>query len=136
MKTSIQFRKVVNRGVTLIELTVVICILLLLVTGSIISVNYYRNWQRGLAAGEDLKEVYSAQRMYLAEHPTVLVTDLTADLIIPYLPDGAAELPTVEGLKGEALTIDITTSPPTFMDGGVIYDPSGSPTDNLWDAGR
>ncbi|SHK33054.1 prepilin-type N-terminal cleavage/methylation domain-containing protein [Rubritalea squalenifaciens DSM 18772] len=136
MKTPTQFRHFKCKGVTLIELTIVILILLLLVSSAFLGVGYFRDWQKGVAASEDLKEVYAAQRLYLSEHPTVLVTDLTKEKVVPYLPDGAADFPVVKGLDDQTLTIDITKSPPVFMDGGTVYDPSGSTTDNLWDAGK
>lgn len=136
MKTS-TFRKASSRkGVTLIEMTIVIALVLMLVTGAFLSIGYYQDWQKGLSAGEDIKKVYSAQRQYLAENPTKLVADLKDDDIKPFMPDGTGAFPAVEGLGGEVLTYDISKSPPVFMNGGAVYDPSGSPTDNLWDAGK
>lgn len=136
MKTSTFHQSPLKKGVTLIEMTIVIALVLMLVTGAFLSVGYYQNWQKGLSAGEDIKKVYSAQRQYLAENPTKIVADLKDDDIKPFMPDGTGVFPTVEGLGGEALTIDITVSPPVYKNGGTVYDPSGSSTDNLWDAGK
>ena len=122
-----------RKGVTLIELSLVIGIILILVSTSSIGISFYKDWQKGLAAGEDLKAVYQAQKLFLADNPTTLVADIKVADITPYLPNNMAAIPTITGLDGVARTITITVSPPV-IDGG--YDPS-SPNDNsLWDAGK
>lgn len=124
-------------GFTLIEMTVVILVLLsLLGTGLFVSTQYTQ-WQLGRTASEELRSVYSAQRLFLADNPTVAVADITADDIIPYLTSRANALPTVESLEGEQLTIRVNVSPPVISDGsGGVYDPSGKSLDSLWDVGE
>lgn len=127
----------VRSGFTLVEMTVVIMVLLtLLGTGLYVS-QQYGNWQLGRAAGESLRTVYAAQRMYLADNPTAVVANITSAQVIPYLPSRATTLPTVKSLKGATLTIRVNVSPPNINNGsGGIYDPSGSPTDSQWDVGQ
>lgn len=124
-------------GFTLLELTVVILVLMtLLGTGMFVSTQY-SEWKLGRAASEDLRSVYAAQRMFLADHPTTLVTNITAPNIIPYLANRSMVLPTVESLDGSTLNIKVNISPPTIDDGnGGVYDPSGKPNDSLWDVGK
>ncbi|MFT3992178.1 MAG: type II secretion system protein [Luteolibacter sp.] len=125
-----------RKGVTLLEMTVVIMIMLTLIGMSMFSFRKYTEWQKGRAAGESLREVYTAQRMYLADNPTTPVADLNDALLIPYLPNNAAALPVVQSLVNTNLTISVTSSPPVFLDGDTVYDPSGSTTDSLWDVGE
>lgn len=125
-----------SKGFSLIELTVVISIMLLLTGATFLGVKAYSNWQKGLDAGESLKKIYTAQKLYLAQHPTKAVTSITEADVINYMPDGSTALPTAEGLDGETLTIDVTTSPPVFNNGADVYDPSGNLNDNLWDTGK
>lgn len=125
-----------RRGLTLIEITVVIVILLTLIGLSVFAVNGYRDSQLAFEATQKLRAVYNAQRTYLSEHPTEQVSTLTDADIIPYLSDDSNALPTVEGLDGVTYTIRVTDSPPVIVDSsGAIYDPSGSPDDGLWDLG-
>lgn len=125
------------KGFTLVEMTVVILVLLTLVGVGLGVSGQYGKWQLGRAAAEDLRFVYSAQRMFLSDNPTVLVEDITAADVIPYLANRATELPTVKSLDGAIFTIDPSVSPPTVVDGsGGVYDPSGSSTDLLWDVGE
>ena len=94
-------------------------------------------WKLGREAGETLRTVYSAQRMFLADNPTKLVGDITAANLIPYLPNNATAMPTVKSLTGASLSIMVNVSPPVINAGsGVVYDPSGSSTDSLWDVGK
>ena len=122
-----------RKGVTLIELSLVIGIIIILVSTSSIGISFYKDWQKGLAAGEDLKAVYQAQKLFLADNPTTLVAAIEASDITPYLPSGMAAIPTITGLDGVARTITITVSPPVINGG---YDPSSSNDDSLWDAGK
>ncbi len=125
-----------RRGVTLIEMTVVIVVLMTLIGASIYAVGGYKEWKLGAAAAVDLRKVYNAQRTYLAENPTETVASLTAAKVIPYLSDGAASLPTVEALDGTEYTIKVNKSPPVVIDAaGTTYDPSDDPEDGLWDVG-
>lgn len=126
-----------KRAFTLLEMTIVILVLLLLVKVGLSSSNKLDQWKLGRAASETLRTVYSAQRMYLADNPTANVTSLTSALILPYLPNNAATMPTVKSLTGTTLSILVNVSPPFINAGsGVRYDPSGSFTDSLWDVGE
>lgn len=130
-----------KKAFTLLEMTIVIMVLLIL-----ISIGFYSNtklteWKRGRTASEDVRSVYSAQRMYLADNPTATLTALSnADataLILPYLPNNVTVMPTVESLTGAQLSIRVNVSPPYVDAGdGSRYDPSGSFTDSLWDVGQ
>lgn len=125
-----------NKGFTLLEMTVVLSVLLtLLGTGLFVS-KQFGNWQLGRAAAEELRTVYAAQRMFLSDNPTALVTSITTSQIIPYLPSRATVMPTVKSLTGATLSIRVNVNPPNINNGsGGIYDPSGSTNDSLWDVG-
>jgi prepilin-type N-terminal cleavage/methylation domain-containing protein len=124
------------RGFTLIEMSVVICVLVALMSTGIYFTTKISEWQAGKEAAEQLRGVYAAQRMYLADHPTTAVTSLTAANIIPYLPNNPGAMPTVLSLDDEELGINVAVSPPVLTLGGATYDPSGSPGDSLWDVGE
>lgn len=122
---------------TLLEMTVVILVLLALIRVGFVSTKKMTEWRLGRSASETLRSVYAAQRMYLADNPTVAVTSLTSALILPYMPNNVTVMPTVTSLSGTALSIIVTVSPPIINSGtGVAYDPSGSTTDSLWDVGK
>jgi hypothetical protein len=94
-------------------------------------------WKLGRTASEALRAVYTAQRMYLADNPTVSVSDIASADLIPYMPNNAPTIPTVKSLTGTDLTIILNVSPPVINAGsGVTYDPSGSNQDSLWDVGE
>jgi hypothetical protein len=94
-------------------------------------------WKLGRAASETLRQVYTAQRMFLADNPTRLVSAITNTDVIPYLPGNATSLPTVKSLTGADLGILVNVSPPVINAGsGVPYDPSGDNRDSLWDVGE
>ncbi|MFC4995464.1 type II secretion system protein [Rubritalea tangerina] len=120
-----------NRGVTLIELTIVIGILILLASSTTIGFNIYQDWKKGLDAGEQIKAVYQAQKLYLADNPTVTVDSITADNLLEYLPDNMDAIPVITGLDGANYEINVNVSPPT-----IDTDFSGTPDDSLWDAGK
>ena len=123
-------------GLTLIELTVVILVLLAMTSLAIYYTGGLDKWNKGKDASEKLRSVHAAQKAFLADNPTVAVSTLTAARIIPYLPSGETSLPTVVSETGAALTIRLTVSPPVLLDGGgVVYDPSGNSNDGLWDVG-
>jgi type II secretory pathway pseudopilin PulG len=124
------------RGATLIEMSIVICVLLALMSTGLYFGSKISEWQAGKEAAEQLRGVYAAQRMYLADHPTTPVANLNAALITPYLPNNPGAMPTILSLDDEALDINVTVSPPVLTLGGVAYDPSGSASDSLWDAGK
>ncbi len=126
-----------EKGFTLLEMTVVIMVLLALIGGGLFVSKQYGNWQMGRTASEDLRSVYAAQRMYLADNPTAVVSNITASQIIPYLANRSTSLPTVKSLTGATLNIRVNVTPPNINDGsGGVYDPSGSTTDSLWDVGQ
>ncbi len=126
-----------KRGLTLVEMSLVILLLLSLAGGSLYFGGKIGEWRRGREAAETLRTVHAAQRMFLSDNPTVAVSAITAEQLIPYLPRGMTAMPTVTSLDGEELGINITVSPPVVDAGdGVAYDPSGSPNDGLWDIGR
>lgn len=131
-----RLRAKMKRGLTLIEMTVVIVILIVLVGMSMFAVNGYREWQVASEATQKLRMIYNAQRTYLAEHPTTDVADVEAADIIPYLSDSSAALPIAKDLDGNDLGVMIKESPPYFLDSNdQRYDPSGQPSDGLWDVG-
>lgn len=125
----------VTSGLSLIEITLVISILVALSTVGIVSYQSLSSWRKGKSAGIELRSIYAAQRLYLADHPTKSAEMLETSLILPYLPSGNA-LPKIDSLDGSPLTIRITTMPPVFLSGDTVYDPSGSPGDGLWDVGN
>jgi len=124
------------KAFTLLEMTIVILIMLTLVGIGTYSSSKISEWRKGREAGETLRSVYTAQRMYLAEHPTTAIGDITADLLLPYMRN-VPTMPTIESLDGDQLAIRVNISPPVVdAGGGVVYDPSGSDTDSLWDVGQ
>lgn len=129
--------QVTKKGFTLLEMTVVILVLMTLIGTGLFVSTQYQEWQLGRTASEDLRMVHAAQRQYLADNPTVAVSAITAEMLIPYLTNRAEALPTVKSLEGTTLTIKVNVNPPVINDGsGGVYDPSGSPEDSLWDAGK
>ncbi|MGJ8676827.1 MAG: prepilin-type N-terminal cleavage/methylation domain-containing protein [Akkermansiaceae bacterium] len=127
--------KTFRQGLTLIEMTVVILVILLLVGVSVPSVSAYRQWSIGTQASQSLREIYTAQRTYLAENPTKDVTTIVEGDIIPYLSNGATSLPIIKDVDGTALVVNLAISPPVII-GTDGNDPSGSDTDGLWDLGE
>lgn len=124
------------RGVTLIELTLVILVMLSLAGVSIYFAKGMQKWNRGKDATEKLRTVYAAQKAYLADNPTVAVSSLTSALLIPYLPTGETSIPTVTSDTGTTLSIIVNVSPPVVNNGsGTAYDTSGSSSDGIWDVG-
>jgi prepilin-type N-terminal cleavage/methylation domain-containing protein len=136
MKTSrLTHRKC--RGFTLLEMTVVIMVLLALISTGLFVTRKMDEWRLGREASETLRQVYSAQRMFLADNPTRLVSSIVSADVVPYLPSGASTLPTVKSLTNTNLSIIVNVSPPVINAGsGVTYDPSGSNRDSLWDVGE
>lgn len=122
---------------TLLEMTIVIMVLLALISTGLFVNNKMDEWKLGKQAGETLRTVYAAQRMYLADNPTAAVSSITNSKIIPYLPNQATSMPQVTSLVGTKLNILVNVSPPVINGGnGVTYDPSGSSNDSLWDVGE
>lgn len=124
------------RGVTLIEMTVVIMLILALAGGTLMYFGGTDKWKKGKEASEKLRTVYAAQRAYLADNPTTAVSSLTSDKLVPYLPTGETSIPTVKSETDATFTIKVDVSPPVVVDGsGATYDPSGSSKDGIWDVG-
>lgn len=126
-----------HRAFTLLEMTIVIMVLIALIGTGLFVNRKMDDWKLGREASETLRQVYSAQRMFLAENPTRLVSSLVAADVVPYLPTPSTALPTVKSLAGTNLTIMVNVSPPFINAGsGVPYDPSGDNRDSLWDVGE
>lgn len=126
-----------TRAFTLLEMTIVIMVLIALMGLGLFTSSKMDEWKLGRQASETLRQVYSAQRMYLADNPTASVADLTSALILPYIPGNPVALPTVKSMTGANLSLIVNVSPPVInAGGGVIYDPSGSNMDSLWDVGE
>ncbi|MDQ8190725.1 type II secretion system protein [Roseibacillus persicicus] len=126
-----------SRGLTLIEMTVVILILLSLTGAFFASAGSIGDWQKAKEASSLLREVEVAQIDFLANNPQRAVGTLTVAEVAGYLPGSPTALPTVEDLEGKTLTIDVSVSPPVCRtSGGDVYDPSGSSQDSLWDVGK
>ena len=124
-------------GVTLIELTVVIFMILSIMGATMYFAGNIGSWNKGKEASAALREVYTAQRAYLADNPRKTVAALTGHDLIRYLPSGGSAFPSVEDLNGNTLSYDVTKSPPVLTGGaGGVYDPSGSVSDSLWDEGE
>jgi type II secretory pathway pseudopilin PulG len=122
---------------TLLEMTIVLMVLVALISMGLFTSRKMDEWKMGREASETLRSVYSAQRMYLADNPTVSVANLTSTLIVPYLPNNVTVMPTVKSLTGANLALIVNVSPPVINAGsGATYDPSGSTKDSLWDVGE
>jgi type II secretory pathway pseudopilin PulG len=125
------------KAFTLLETTIVIMVLLALINIGFFASRKMDEWKFGRSASETLRMVYSAQRMYLADNPTVSVANLTSELILPYMTGNPTVMPTVTSLVKTELPIIVNVSPPVINAGsGVAYDPSGSNSDSLWDVGE
>jgi type II secretory pathway pseudopilin PulG len=133
-----------KQALTLLEMTIVIMVLLALVKLGLSATTMMDKWKLGRAASEDLRSVYSAQRMYLADNPLTPVASLVDAMLIPYLPNRGVVAPAtlvaafqpIKAITGANLGFRITQSPPVLVQGAVVYDPSGSATDSLWDVGQ
>ena len=117
------------------ELSVTIAVILILVGAASLGIKPYYAYRDGRQAGEMLRSVKAAQLMYLSDNPSTAVTALTQTLLTPYMPNGT--WPTLPLVNGTAALINCTVFPPVAVltVGGATYDPSGSPTDGLWDVG-
>jgi prepilin-type N-terminal cleavage/methylation domain-containing protein len=121
-------------GFTLVEMTVVISVILVLVGAASLAVKPYYAYRDGRSAGEMLRSVKAAQLLYLADYPSTPVTSLTQALLLPYMPNGT--WPTLPSVNGVVPTISCIVFPPVAVLATTNpYDPSGSPTDGLWDVG-
>ncbi len=126
-----------SNAFTLLEMTIVIMVLLALISIGLLTNNAVKNWQLGREASETLRTVYTAQRLYLSDNPTASVAALTEAMLLPYMPNQPAAMPTVKSLTGATLTIKVTVYPPVVNNSsGGTYDPSGNSKDSLWDVGE
>ena len=123
-------------GLTLIEMTVVILVLLSLTGAFFASAGSIGDWQKAKEASSILRDVEVAQIEFLANNPQRGVDTLTAAEVANYLPGSPTSLPTAVDLDGNTLTISVTVSPPVLLSGSSVYDPSGSSSDSLWDVGK
>jgi type II secretory pathway pseudopilin PulG len=121
---------------TLVEICLVIGLIIALTSFIGLSVVTVRNWQAGKSASLSLQAVYSAQRSFMADHPTAQISTVTKSQLENYLPQGWAAMPVFSGIEGQTLTLDHTVMPPRILDGGVVYDPSGKSDDGIWDLGK
>jgi type II secretory pathway pseudopilin PulG len=122
-------------GLSLVEVTLVIGLMLALAGIFTYSVSSMTDWRRGRDASEKLRAVYMAQKSFLADQPSKSYATFTNEELIPYLPGSPGTMPTQTGKNNEALTINVQVMPPVFKTSSATYDPSGSPTDGLWDVG-
>jgi prepilin-type N-terminal cleavage/methylation domain-containing protein len=132
MKSTLQSRS--TGGLTLIELSVTIAVMLILAGIVTISVKPFIAYRDGSTAGEMLRSVKAAQLMYLADNPATDITALTQDNLTKYMPQG--NWPTLPSVNGQTPTINFNVFPPVAVLNGSTYDPSRSPTDGLWDVGK
>ena len=128
-------------GFTLLELSLVICVLITLLSFGFGLSSAITNWKLGRTGSETLRGAYIAQRTYLADHPTTAVNTLTPAMLLPYLPGGPAAFPTCKSLTNQTLYVQVNVSPPVLSTtaGGIAgptYDPSGKANDSLWDVGE
>jgi type II secretory pathway pseudopilin PulG len=124
-------------GFTLIEMSLVIFLLIAMMSTGLFFSSKIGEWRRARAASETLRGVYVAQRMYLADYPVTPVSALTQARLLKYLPNHPSSFPTIAALDGRTLQIKVNVSPPVIDSGdGTAYDPSGNPTDSLWDVGE
>jgi type II secretory pathway pseudopilin PulG len=137
MKTFRHLHPHPRRGLTLIEMSLVLFLLVALLSTGLFFSTAISNWKRAREASEVLRNVYVAQRTYLADYPIATVATLTQAKLLPYLPNNPAAFPTVTSLTGAQLQIKVTVSPPVIDAGnGTTYDPSGNSKDSLWDVGE
>ncbi len=128
-------RRALEKGLTLVEISLVIGMMLALASLATFSVGNMTEWKQAREAGESLRSVYLAQKAYLADHPSQDVTSLTTEELIPYLPNRVGAMPSVQSKQKTALSVNINVIPPVYLSGGTTYDPSDSTKDSLWDVG-
>ena len=125
-----------QKGVTLIELTVVIFVILSMIGATMYFGGNLSSWKKGKEASENLRSVYAAQRGFLADNPRRTLASLDASELVSYLPNQSGVMPVIKSLEDVTLTIDVTKSPPVCRSSdGTVYDPSSQIDDSLWDVG-
>ena len=130
MNTKIN-RKQKCRGLTMIEITLVLAVMLSMSIVIYYSLGGMDKWKKGKAASEDLRVVYMAQKTFLADNPTTIVANLTETDLVPYMANGATSIALVEDYPSGNQTIDFSVMPPT-----VPIDHSNGSDDGLWDVGK
>ena len=123
-------------GFSLLELSLVMVTILGLTAAIGFGVSSIQKWKKSKNASLSLQAVYAAQRGYMADHPLADIGTVTSTQLKSYLPQGFPEMPVVQGLSGESLSVDFSVMPPTFVLGTFVYDPSGKSDDGLWDTGE
>ena len=123
-----------NKGFTLIELTLCIALILFLSYVIVIGVGGLKGYKEARGAGDILRSVKGAQRLFLADNPTLKVADCTVNTLTPYMPQQV--WPTLpKGPNNENPAINFKVYPPVATTGGGAFDPSPKANDGLWDAG-
>jgi|APTNR8051073442_1049403.scaffolds.fasta_scaffold41013_2 type II secretory pathway pseudopilin PulG len=135
MVKNIQTRRF-QAAFTLVEVCLVIGLVIALTSFIGLSVIAVRDWQTGKSASLSLQAVYSAQRSFMADHPTAQIDAVSTSQLESYLPQGWSSMPVFIGLDDEALTLDHSVMPPRILNSGSIYDPSGKNNDGIWDLGK
>jgi len=125
-----------QQGMTLVEITLVISVLLGMTTVVALTIGSMANWKLGRSAGEDLRSVYLAQKSYLADHPTDNIAEVSKAELEKYLPSGMPTISPVEDLEGNNRTINFNEMPPVIGDADNPYDPSPETNDGVWDVGK
>jgi prepilin-type N-terminal cleavage/methylation domain-containing protein len=128
------FRDFRAHGFTLVELAIAMSVIVLLCGVASLAVKPYLAYRDGRAAGEMLRAVKAAQLMYLSDNPSTAISALTQAELLPYMPNGT--WPTLPAVGSATPTINFNVFPPVAVLNGSTYDPSGSPTDGLWDVGQ
>ena len=123
-----------SRGMTIIEISLTLALMMALTSVVVISSSGISEWKLARSAGLDLRTVYVAQKSYLADHPTATIDAVSAADLLPYMPITGAAIPTIEALDGSDLPVNFNVMPPVAGI-GTAYDPSGDPSDGLWDVG-
>ena len=114
-------RKGKRPGLTLIEMSVVILVLLSLTGAFFASAGSIGNWQKQKEAESVLRDVEVAQVEFLANNPQRAVDTLTDGEVAGYLPGSPLVLPNPKDLDGNPLSINVGVSPPVLMSGGSEY---------------
>jgi prepilin-type N-terminal cleavage/methylation domain-containing protein len=124
-----------NRGLSLVEMSLVIALMLALASIVTFSLSAVTEWKTGRDAAEKLRSVYIAQKSFLADQPSKSYATFTPGELIPYLPGRSGAMPTAVSKDGQTLTLNIQVMPPVFRIGDSVYDPSDTTSDGLWDVG-
>ena len=127
-------RKKRQSGFTLMELTVALAVLLAMAMMTAMSATSYKSWMDGKKAGDALRQIDTAQRLYFSDNPDDSLAALTQAKLLPYLQGNT--WPVMPSVKSVATTINFNVSPPVALKGGATYDPSPSTTDGVWDVGK